>query len=90
MTAPVILAVDDDPASCADVERELRDRYARHYRVRGLSSAGRRPGSALEELAAAGEDVALVLAASGSPALTGTRSARRGARTCIRTPSAPC
>ena len=33
MPAPVLLAVDADPAALGDVERELRDRYASSYRV---------------------------------------------------------
>jgi len=61
MNGPLLLAVDDDPALLGDVERELRNRYEQDYRVRFLSS----PTEALallEELAAAGDDVALVLA----------------------------
>jgi thioredoxin reductase (NADPH) len=61
MNGPLLLAVDDDPALLSDVERELRNRYEKDYRVRFLSS----PTEALallEELAAAGDDVALVLA----------------------------
>ena len=30
---PVLLAVDDDETLLGDIERELRDRYARHYQV---------------------------------------------------------
>jgi thioredoxin reductase (NADPH) len=33
MPAPVIVAVDEDAGALGDVERELRDRYERHYRV---------------------------------------------------------
>ena len=54
---PVILAVDGDELSLRDVERELDDRYSRSYRV----FTAPRPSEAtvaLEELAAAGEDVA--------------------------------
>jgi thioredoxin reductase (NADPH) len=61
MSGPLLVAVDDDPALLSDVERELRNRYLPDYRVRCLSS----PDEALamlEELAAAGDDVALVLA----------------------------
>ncbi len=62
VSAPVLFAVDEDARSLRDVERELVDRYARSYRVVCVSSAE----DAMEELgalAAAGEDVALVLAA---------------------------
>ena len=40
MANPVILAVDGDPAGLAGLERELVDRYARHYDVVCTSSAG--------------------------------------------------
>ena len=55
MSSPAILAVDRDPADLAAIERELLDRYARHYRIVCVSSpaADRR---------ATGEPVALVLA----------------------------
>ncbi len=61
MSMPVILAVDGDPDSLAAIERELLDRYARHYRVMCTGS----PGEArdrLAELRAADEAVAVVLA----------------------------
>ena len=61
MPDPALIAVDEDPGALRDVERELRDRYARHYRVACVRS----PHEAiahLEDLAAAGEEVALVLA----------------------------
>ena len=62
MPAPMLLAVDGDPDALGRVERELRDRYASSYRVVGARS----PDEALAiltELAHAGDDVALVLAA---------------------------
>ena len=62
MSTPVLLAVDPDPGSLSDVERELVDRYARGYRVVCVSSAAEATAE-LEALAGAGEDVALVLAA---------------------------
>ncbi|MFW3171351.1 FAD-dependent oxidoreductase [Geodermatophilus sp. CPCC 206100] len=69
--APLLVAVDDDPALLADVERELRNRYASDYRVCCLSS----PDEArrmLDELARAGEEVALVLAAEDLGGAPGT------------------
>ena len=42
MAAPVILAVDEDPDALRDINQELNDRYARHYRVRSMSSASKR------------------------------------------------
>ncbi|HVY77237.1 MAG TPA: FAD-dependent oxidoreductase [Solirubrobacterales bacterium] len=62
MSAPVLVAIDEDPRALGDVERELVDRYARSYRVVCLSSADEGVAE-LEALAKAGEDVALVLAA---------------------------
>ncbi len=59
---PVLFAVDEDERSLRKVERELTDRYSRNYRVVCMSSAE----DAMVELVAlkaAGEDVALVLAA---------------------------
>ncbi len=61
MANPVILVVDSDPASLATIERELLDRYARHYDVvcvRSATDARRR----LAELQVEGEAVTLVLA----------------------------
>ena len=61
MSIPVLLAVDEDQGALGDVETQLVRRYARDYRVECLS--GREEALALlTELAAAGEEVALVLA----------------------------
>ena len=70
MPAPVLLAVDADPAALGDVERELRDRYASSYRVIGT----RWPDDALAiltRLSDAREEVALVLAARWLSETTG-------------------
>jgi thioredoxin reductase (NADPH) len=70
MPAPVLLAVDADPAALGDTERELRNRYASTHRV----IATRSPDDALTiltRLSDAGEDVALVLAAQRFPETTG-------------------
>ncbi len=71
MPDPVLLAVEDDPAALSDVERELRDRYARSYRV----ICTRSPDAALAtltRLSDAGEEVALVLAAQWLSGATGS------------------
>ncbi|MEZ5142850.1 MAG: FAD-dependent oxidoreductase [Acidimicrobiales bacterium] len=65
MAQPVLLVLDDDADGLADIERELQDRYARHYQVVCLRS----PEAArarLEELAASGAEVAVVLAGQWS------------------------
>ena len=64
MGSPVIIAVDPDPVALAGVERELLDRYERHYRVVCVGSTAEARDS-LAELEAAGEPLALVLAGQG-------------------------
>lgn len=71
MPRPVIIAVDEDPAALREVERELVDRYARDYRV----LCTRSPQDALtelERLAAAGDEVALVLAGTWLAGMPGS------------------
>jgi thioredoxin reductase (NADPH) len=34
MSNPVLVAVEEDADALEDIERQLRDRYSRHYRVR--------------------------------------------------------
>jgi thioredoxin reductase (NADPH) len=71
MPGPVLVAVDEDAGVMRDVERELRDRYARHYRVVCLRSP-REVLARLEELAAEGQQVALVLAGQRLSGMTGS------------------
>ena len=61
MSDPVILAVDADPAGLAGVERELLDRYARHYDVVCTASAAE-ARDRLTQFRENGNDVAVVLA----------------------------
>jgi thioredoxin reductase (NADPH) len=61
MSLPVLLAVDEDRGALDDVEAQLVQRYAREYRVVGLADAGEAL-RALSDLAASGEQVALILA----------------------------
>ncbi|SNT48479.1 thioredoxin reductase (NADPH) [Asanoa hainanensis] len=70
MTLPVLVAVDDDLAALLDLERELRDRYERHYRVVALPSADE-AYARLEELAVSGEEIALVLSGQRLSSTTG-------------------
>jgi thioredoxin reductase (NADPH) len=68
---PVLLAVDHDLDALSEIQRELRKRYAQDYRVvceRSTEAATAR----LEELEAAGEELALVLAEQWMPGTTGT------------------
>jgi thioredoxin reductase (NADPH) len=69
--APVLVAVDDDPDLLRDVERELRNRYATDYRICSLGSTDQALAK-LEELAAAGDQVALVLAGETLDGAPGT------------------
>jgi thioredoxin reductase (NADPH) len=68
---PALVAVEEDAGALRDVERELRDRYARHYRVMCIRSS-HEALACLEELAAAGELVALVLAGQWLSGMTGS------------------
>jgi len=61
MANPVILAVDGDPAGLAGLERELLDRYARHYDVVCTASAAE-ARDRLTQFRENGNDVAVVLA----------------------------
>src|SRR4051794_24744439 len=70
MPGPVLVAVDEDEGALRDVERELRDRYARHYRVVCMRSS-EKARACLEDLAAANEDVALILAGQSLSGTTG-------------------
>ncbi len=67
----MLVAVDDDVGALRDVERELRDRYARHYRVMCMPSP-HEALACLEDLAAEDEQVALVLAGQRLSGTSGT------------------
>ena len=86
MSRPVLLAVDESENALRDIERELRDRYERHYRIVCLGSAPEAEAE-LERLADAGEEVALVFAGHS---LGGTRepSCSAGRESTIRGHSA--
>ena len=70
MTVPVLLAVEEDAGALQNVERELVDRYSKSYRVICTGSA-EEATTELEALAAAGEEVALVLSAQWLERTTG-------------------
>ncbi len=71
MSGAVLVAVDEDPGVLASVERTLRDRYARDYRVLCIPSSSEALAE-LQGLAAAGTQVALVLAAQWLTGMTGS------------------
>jgi thioredoxin reductase (NADPH) len=75
----VLVAVDQDAGALRDVERELRDRYGRHYRVMSFRSPAEAQGC-LEELSESGDEVALVLSGqrlSGAAGIELLEAARR-------------
>jgi len=78
VSKPVLLAVDEDEGSLRNIERELRDRYERTYRIVCVAGAPEAEAE-LARLADAGEEAALVLAgeslggAPGSEFLGGVR-----------------
>ena len=71
MDSPVILAVDEDPDALRNIDQELNDRYARHYRVRAMPSA-MQARQWLEELSTAGDEIALILAGQSLSEMTGS------------------
>ena len=70
MAKPVILAVDDDPQVLRAVERDLRRRYAREYRVLRAES-GESALDTLGKLKLRGDPVALFLVDQRMPKMTG-------------------
>ena len=76
LSRPALVAADEDEGALRDVERELRDRYGRHYRVICRRSSDEALAS-LEELAAAGDRVALVLAGQWLSGMTGSELLER-------------
>ena len=62
MPSPALIAVDKDARALRHLERELEDRYARHYRVTCLASS-HEAHIHMENLAADRDQVALILTA---------------------------
>ena len=86
MAKPVILAVDDDPQVLRAVERDLRRRYAREYRILRADSAE----SALDtlgKLKLRGDPVALFLVDQRMPKMTGVEFLERAIEEELRSPS---
>jgi thioredoxin reductase (NADPH) len=70
MAKPVILTVDDDPQVLASVVRDLRRRYAEHYRILRATS-GAEAVTLLDDLHQRGDHPALVLSDQRMPHMTG-------------------
>ncbi|HEX6710909.1 MAG TPA: FAD-dependent oxidoreductase [Rubrobacter sp.] len=76
MAKPVILAVDDDPQVLRAVERDLKRKYAREYRVLRADS-GASALDALDRLKLRGDPVALFLVDQRMPRMTGVEFLER-------------
>ena len=76
MAKPVILAVDDDPGVLRAVERDLRNRYAKDYRIRRADS-GDAALDALRQLSLRADPVALLLVDQRMPGMTGVEFLER-------------
>jgi thioredoxin reductase (NADPH) len=72
MPKPVIFTVDDDPVVLNAVERDLRQRYSRDFRILSLNSPNGAL-SALQQLQVRGEYVALFLTDQRMPQMSGTQ-----------------
>ncbi len=70
MPKPVLLTIDDDPEVLRAIERDLRSRYAEHYRVMRANS-GSAALKTLRELQARNNPVALLLADQRMPQMDG-------------------
>lgn len=70
MSKPVILAIDDEPAVLNAVERDLRQKYGRDYRILKASS-GAAALEALKQLQQRNETAALFVVDQRMPQMTG-------------------
>jgi len=75
---PAILAVDDDPDVLRAIARDLRTHYGDRYRIIRAQS-GAEATAALDELAARGDAIALVLSDQRMPGLSGVDVLRHAA-----------
>jgi thioredoxin reductase (NADPH) len=72
MAKPVIFTIDDDPTVLNAVERDLRKRYGREYRILKADS-GAAALTSLEQLQRRGDAVALFIADQRMPSMTGVQ-----------------
>src|SRR6476646_6318639 len=70
MARPVVLTVDDDPEVLLSIERDLRSRYSRKYRILRADS-GMSALQVLKRLLERNEPVALMLVDHRMPQMTG-------------------
>lgn len=70
-TKPVILTVDDDPEVLGAIERDLRSRYRKEYRIVKAGS-GREALEATQRYAERGTPIALFVSDERMPEMTGT------------------
>src|ERR1700745_3936139 len=70
MAAPAIVSVDDEPEVLRAVERDLRRKYGKDYRVLGTDS-GSAAVDLLHQLKTRGESVALLLCDQRMPSMSG-------------------
>jgi thioredoxin reductase (NADPH) len=70
MAAPAIVSVDDEPEVLRAVERDLRRKYGKEYRVMGTDS-GSRAVDLLKQLKTRGDSLALMLADQRMPHMSG-------------------
>ncbi len=72
MAKPVIFTIDDEPAVLNAVERDLRKKYGRDYRILKADS-GAAALASLEQLQRRGDAVALFIADQRMPSMTGVQ-----------------
>lgn len=70
MSKPIILSVDDDPQVLRAIRRDLRSRYATHYRIVSTQSAAEAL-EALKDFQQKGEEIALFLSDQQMPEMQG-------------------
>ena len=72
MAKPAIIAIDDEPVVLNVIERDLRQKYGRDYRILKADS-GATALDALKQLQARGDLVALLLSDQRMPQMSGTQ-----------------
>jgi len=71
MAKPVIFSLDDDPSVLNSVERDLRARYGREYRILPIN-AGKTALEYLKKMEQRNETIALFLVDQRMPEMSGT------------------